>query len=37
MALDVAAVNKQSMASAEEGFNLRQQWNIAHGVFLVAN
>ncbi|MNL45912.1 hypothetical protein D3C87_1685900 [compost metagenome] len=37
MALNVAAVNKQRMASTEEGFNLRQQRNIAHGVFLVAN
>ena len=31
--LDVATVDEQRMVSTEEGFNLGQQWNIAHGVF----
>jgi hypothetical protein len=37
MTLNVATVDEQRMASIEEGFNFGQQWNIAHGVFLVAN
>jgi hypothetical protein len=37
MALNVATVDKQRVLSAEKGFDLRQQWNIAHGVFLLVN
>lgn len=36
MTLKVATVDEQRMASIEEGFNLRQQWNVAQGVFLVS-
>lgn len=37
VALHVATVDEQGMVAAEKGFDLRQQGNIAHEGFLIAN